>query len=208
MRHKFLVAALLAASIGQAAYADTARERLDSFFTNVKSLKGSFTQQVFDKKGAVTQNSSGDLYLSRPGRFRWVYKTPEPQEMIGDGKNVWIYDKDLEQVTVKPVNQAVSNTPIAILTRLDPPGSQFNVQEIQGGSGLDWHQLVPKQASRDFKYIQLGLDTAGNLKRMVLFDQLGQRTEISLNAQNNVPISGSTFYFSPPRGVDVIGKPQ
>ena len=208
MRNKFLVAALLAASIGQAAYADTARERLDSFFTDVKSLKGTFTQQVFDKKGAVTQNSSGDLYLSRPGRFRWVYKTPEPQEMIGDGKNVWIYDKDLEQVTVKPVNQAVSNTPIAILTRLDPPGNQFNVQEIQGGSGLDWHQLVPKQANRDFKYIQLGLDTAGNLKRMVLFDQLGQRTEISLNAQNNVLISGSTFYFSPPRGVDVIGKAQ
>ena len=208
MRNKFLVAALLAASIGQAAYANTARERLDSFFTDVKSLKGTFTQQVFDKKGAVTQNSSGDLFLSRPGRFRWVYKTPEPQEMIGDGKNVWVYDKDLEQVTVKPVNQAVSNTPIAILTRLDPPGNQFNVQEIQGGAGLDWHQLVPKQANRDFKYIQLGLDTAGNLKRMVLFDQLGQRTEISLNAQNNVPISGSTFYFSPPSGVDVIGKAQ
>lgn len=208
MRNKFLVAALLAASIGQAAYANTARERLDSFFTDVKSLKGTFTQQVFDKKGAVTQNSSGDLFLSRPGRFRWVYKTPEPQEMIGDGKNVWVYDKDLEQVTVKPVNQAVSNTPIAILTRLDPPGNQFNVQEIQGAAGLDWHQLVPKQANRDFKYIQLGLDTAGNLKRMVLFDQLGQRTEISLNAQNNVPISGSTFYFSPPSGVDVIGKAQ
>ena len=202
---KQLITALLLTSMSQVAFAD-ARQNLDNFFTKVASMKGNFTQRAFNKKGQVTQNSSGLLYLSRPGRFRWIYKTPDPQEIIGDGRNVWVWDKDLDQVTVKPANQAISNTPISILTRRDPPGARFHIKPMPKKGGIDWFQLVPKKASRDFRRIDLGFDARGSLRNMTMYDQLGQRTEISLNTQNNVPIAGKTFYFEPPRGADVIGK--
>jgi outer membrane lipoprotein carrier protein len=202
---KQLITALLLTSMSQVAFAD-ARKNLDNFFTKVASMKGNFTQRAFNKKGQVTQNSSGLLYLSRPGKFRWVYKAPDPQEIIGDGRNVWVWDKDLDQVTVKAANQAISNTPISILTRRDPPGARFHIKALPKKGGVDWFQLIPKKASRDFRRIDLGLDARGNLRNMTMYDQLGQRTEISLNTQNNVPIPGKTFYFEPPKGADVIGK--
>ena len=209
MKKTILTAIFVAAtSMSQLAVADAqeARQRLDSFFTKVTSLKGSFKQQVFDKKGQAIQNSSGLMYMSRPGRFRWVYMTPEPQELVSDGKNLWIYDEDLEQVTIKPITSAVSATPMSFLTRKDAPAARFHVKAMPAKGGLDWFQLTPKQASRDFKNIEMGLDAQGNLKRMVMHDQLGQRTDITLNAQSNIPISGGTFYFQAPKGVDVIGK--
>jgi len=202
---KQLMTALLLTGMSQLSFAD-ARQNLDNFFTKVTSMKGSFTQRAYNKRGKVTQNSSGLLYLRRPGKFRWVYKTPDPQEIIGDGRNVWVWDKDLDQVTVKPTSQAVSTTPIAILTRRDPPGARFHIKSLPRKSGIDWFQLVPKKASRDFKRIDLGMDAQGRLRKMVMHDQLGQRTEVNMNMQSNIPISGSTFFFQPPRGADVIGK--
>ena len=188
---------------------DTARARLDNFFTKVNSLAGSFNQQVYDKKGKIIQKAAGQLYLNRPGKFRWVYTTPEPQEIIADGKNVWIYDKDLDQVTVKPMRAAIASTPIAILTRKASPESQFQVSQLPDKkAGLDWFNLKPHRSSRDFKNIQLGLDAKGGLRQMVMFDKLGQKTVINLNVRNNAPVSGKQFYFRPPAGVDVIGTPS
>lgn len=184
---------------------DTARERLNHFFTKVNSLKGSFNQQVFSKKGKLIQNSTGLLYLSRPGKFRWIYKTPDPQIIVGDGKNIWIYDEDLEQVTIKPLNRALSSAPIAILTRKQSPDAQFVVKPMKASGGLDWFQLTPRKKSKDFKSIQLGLDKRG-MRQMIMQDQLGQKTVIKFNTRSNVPISGKQFYFQPPAGVDVIGK--
>ncbi|PID46786.1 MAG: outer membrane lipoprotein carrier protein LolA [Proteobacteria bacterium] len=205
---KTIVTTLLVLGMGaQAMAADSpARQRLDAFFTKVNSLKGSFTQRVYDKRGAVIQNSSGLLYLSRPGRFRWVYMRPEPQEIVSDGRNVWVYDEELEQVTIKPVSAAVTATPAAVLTRRDPPGFRFHIKQLPSKGGQDWFKLVPKAANRDFKFIEMGLDARGQLKRMVMHDQLGQRTELNLNMQHNVPISGGTFYFQIPKGTDVIGR--
>jgi outer membrane lipoprotein carrier protein len=196
---------LVASTSITSAKTDTARERLNNFFTKVSSLKGSFNQQVFSKKGKLIQNSTGLLYLSRPGRFRWIYKTPDPQVIVGDGKNIWIYDEDLEQVTIKPLSRALSSAPIAILTRKQSPDAQFVVKPMKASGGLDWFQLTPRRKSKDFKSIQLGLDKRG-MRQMVMHDQLGQKTVIKLNTQSNVPIPGKTFYFKPPAGVDVIGK--
>jgi outer membrane lipoprotein carrier protein len=188
---------------------DAARERLDYFFTKVNSLKGSFNQQVYDKKGKIIQKAAGQLYLNRPGKFRWVYSTPDPQEIIADGKNVWIYDKDLEQVTVKPMRAAIASTPIAILTRKASAQSQFQVTKLEGRkAGLDWFNLKPHRNSRDFKNIELALDVKGSLRKMVMFDKLGQKTVINLNVKNNAPVSSKQFFFKPPAGVDVIGKPS
>lgn len=183
-----------------------ARMRLNNFFTGVSSLQGSFTQQVFSKKGKVIQNATGLLSMSRPGKFRWVYKTPDPQVIVGDGKNIWVYDEDLEQVTIKPMTQAMSSAPIAILTRKQSPDAQFVVQPIKGAAGLDWFQLTPRKQSKDFRYIEVGMDKKGGMRQMVMYDQLGQRTVVQLNTKVNVPIKGNTFYFKIPQGVDVIGK--
>ena len=199
-------AVLIASSNIAVAKTDTARARLNNFFTKVSSLKGSFNQQVFSKKGKMIQSSTGLLYLSRPGKFRWVYKTPDPQTIVGDGKNIWIYDEDLEQVTIKPLSRAMSSAPIAILTRKQSPDAQFIVKPLKAKGGLDWFQLTPRKASKDFRNIEMGLDAKGNMRQMNMLDQLGQKTVIKLNTQTNVPIAGKTFYFKPPAGVDVIGK--
>ncbi|MCF6189936.1 MAG: outer membrane lipoprotein chaperone LolA [Cocleimonas sp.] len=199
-------ALLIASSNIAVAKTDAARDRLNNFFTKVSSLKGSFNQQVFSKKGKMIQSSTGNLYLSRPGKFRWVYKTPDPQIIVGDGKNIWIYDEDLEQVTIKPLSRAMSSAPIAILTRKQSPDAQFVVKSLKAKGGLDWFQLTPRKASKDFRNIEIGLDAKGNMRQMIMLDQLGQKTVIKLNTQSNVPIAGKTFFFKPPAGVDVIGK--
>jgi outer membrane lipoprotein carrier protein len=125
---------------------------------------------------------------------------------VGDGKNIWVYDEDLEQVTIKPMSQAMSNTPIAILTRKQNPDTQFVVQPLKHNlAGLDWFKLTPRNQSKDFKFIEIGLDKIG-MRQMIMHDQLGQRTVVQLNAKTNIPIKGSTFYFKIPAGVDVIGK--
>lgn len=184
-----------------------ARQQLDNFFTKVTSLKGSFNQQVISKKGKVIQNSTGLLYLYRPGKFRWIYKTPDPQVIVGDGKNIWLYDADLEQVTIKPLTRSMSGAPIAILTRKQSPESQFVVQEITTHiGGFNWFRLTPRRKSNDFKLIEIGLDRNGAIRQMNMFDKLGQKTIIRLNTRSNVPISGKMFSFTPPAGVDVIGK--
>lgn len=186
---------------------DKARKQLNDFFTKMTSLQGSFNQQVISRKGKVIQNSTGLLYLYRPGKFRWVYKTPEPQVIVGDGKNIWLYDEDLEQVTIKPMSRNITGAPIAILTRKQVPESQFLVQEITTHvAGYNWFRLTPRQKSRDFKLLEIGLDKNGRMRQMNMFDKLGQKTIIRLNTRKNVPISGKMFTFTPPAGVDVIGK--
>lgn len=184
-----------------------ARQQLNKFFTQVSSLKGSFNQQVFSKKGEVIQNAKGTLALSRPGKFRWVYSSPDPQTIVADGKNIWVYDEDLEQVTIKPLKQAMAAAPIALLTRKQSPDAQFVITPNVKSGGLDWFDLTPRRKSKDFKMIQLGLNKSG-IRQMVMYDQLGQKTVIQLNVKSNVPIKGDTFYFKPPAGVDVIGKPS
>ena len=199
---------LLFAGVAQLAQAapDVARQQLNTFFTQMNSLKGNFSQQVFSKKGKVIQTAKGTLALNRPGKFRWVYTSPDPQTIVADGKNIWIYDEDLEQVTIKPMRAAISAAPIALLTRKQSPDAQFIVKQMDSkAGGLNWFNLTPRHKSKDFKDMQIGVN-AGGIRQMIMFDQLGQKTVIQLNVKSNVPISGNTFFFKPPAGVDVIGK--
>ncbi len=185
---------------------DAPRQQLNKFFTQMNSLKGNFTQQVYSKKGQVIQNAKGTIALNRPGKFRWVYTSPDPQTIVADGKNIWIYDEDLEQVTIKPMRAAMSAAPIALLTRKQSPDAQFIVKPMNNkAGGLNWFQLTPRHKSKDFSTVQIGLNSSG-IRQMIMFDQLGQKTVIQLNVKSNVPISGNTFFFKPPAGVDVIGK--
>lgn len=185
---------------------DAARHRLNNFFTKVNTVEASFSQQVFSKKGKLIQTSTGNLYLNRPGKFRWEYKTPDPQIIVSDGRNIWIYEEDLDQVTIKPMSTSLSSTPISLLTQKQSPDIKFFVKSMKTkAGGLDWFQLTPRQTSNDFKLVEIGLDSKG-LRQMNMLDQLGQKTVVRLSLKANVPMKSNLFTFKVPEGVDVIGK--
>jgi outer membrane lipoprotein carrier protein len=197
-----LVAAFLACS----AHAG-ARENLDTFTKGLKGLDGRFSQQVFDANGKLKESSSGRVALSAPRLFRWEYVKPYPQLIVADGKKVWVYDPDLEQVTVRPQGVEEQNSPLAALidpSRLD---RDFNVREAESKSGLEWLVLTPKQpADASFQNARLGFG-AGGLARMEVVDALGQRTEIAFSGwKRNPGFAKSTFSYTPPKGVDVVGE--
>lgn len=99
------------------AQADTGTERLNKFMKKAKTVEATFTQEVVSEQGKITQTAIGKFYLKRPGKFRWEYQSPNPQLIVGDGKKLWVYDKELEQVTVKPMKQALGSSPASILDR-------------------------------------------------------------------------------------------
>lgn len=183
------------------------RDKLDEFFTQINTMQSAFTQQVIDDKGALRQSSSGNVYLSRPGKFRWEYAAPDKHEIVADGKNVWIYDVELDQVTVKPMTQALSAAPIGMLTQKQAVDKQFNVEEMEAdGSKLEWFRLTPKKKDSDFTTMDLGVSTTG-VEEMILGDKFGQQTYIKFEGlRTDIDIDSSRFSFTPPKGADVIGK--
>ncbi len=200
---------LLTSLFTTAQAATNARKNLDRFFTSVTTMQGSFIQQLYGKDGTVKETTRGQLYLQRPGKFRWIYTGPEAQQIISDGKNIWIYDQELDQVTVRPLNQTISSTPAVILMQKSIPDSQFKVTEMDDNtSNWDWFYLQPHRKNVDFKAVQLGMDNQGQLQQMVLYDKIGQKTVITFKATSNQPINARQFSFTPPAGVDVIGTPQ
>lgn len=188
------------------ASAQTGTDLLNSFMKSAKTLEATFTQEVLTEKGVITQTSYGQFYLSRPGKFRWSYESPTPQEIISDGKKLWVYDKDLAQVTVKPLKAALGSSPAAILTQKDGLNDDFIVLEKSAREGLQWVDLRPKKKDVEFTKILVGLDQDG-VQAMDLYDNFGQITMIRFQeAAYNVEVSPSSFEFTPPKDVDVIGE--
>ncbi|MGY1520149.1 outer membrane lipoprotein chaperone LolA [Luteimonas sp. A482] len=185
-----------------------AREQLDSFTRGLKGLDGQFTQQVFDDNGRVRESSSGRVALSAPRLFRWEYEKPYPQLIVADGKTVWVYDPDLEQVSRRPQGSAEQDSPLAAL--LDPArlDRDFLVEEDGESDGLQWLVLKPKQNAEEaaFQSARLGMGDTG-LARMEIVDALGQRTQIRFSGwKRNPAFSADTFTYTPPAGVDVVGE--
>ena len=184
-----------------------ARDQLDSFTKGLKSLDGRFTQQVFDSKGKLKESSSGRVALSAPRQFRWEYAKPYPQQIVADGKTVWIYEPDLQQVTKRAQGAEERSSPLTALIDPSKLDAQFAVQESGTSNGLEWVTLTPKgdASSAGFRTAKLGFGPQG-LSRMQVVDQLGQRTDISFSAwKRNAALPAATFRFTPPKGVDVIG---
>ncbi len=184
-----------------------ARDELDAFTKGLKGLDGRFTQQVFDSKGKLKEASSGRVALAAPRQFRWEYAKPYPQLVIADGKTVWIYEPDLEQVTKRPQGAEEQNSPLAALLNPARLDGQFTVKEAGTASGLQWLTLTPKgdAGTAGFRSARLGFGTAG-LAKMQVVDQLGQRTDISFSGwKRNPALPAATFRYVPAKGVDVIG---
>lgn len=182
-----------------------ARDDLNAFTKGLKGLNASFTQQVFNEKGRLKESSSGKLALSAPRLFRWEYLKPYPQLIVADGRKVWVYDPDLQQATVKPQGPEEQNSPLAALVNPAKLDAQFVVKEAAASEGMNWLTLAPRSDDAGFRSARLGF-AQGSLGKMVIVDNLGQRTEIRFTGWKRNPAFGrGTFSYTPAKGVDVIG---
>lgn len=198
-----LLAVLLCAAVS--AVADTATQRLHAFFTDVHTLSADFDQTVLDPNHKQVQSAQGTLYLQRPGRFRWDYTTPYKQLLVGDGKKVWFYDTELEQVTVKNQDAALGGSPAMLLSGDRPLEQSFKVTERGTQDGLDWVELSPKAKDTEFSSVRLGFRSSA-LEAMELTDGFGQTTHLRFTHERRNPLlKNDLFKFVPPDGVDVVG---
>jgi outer membrane lipoprotein carrier protein len=183
---------------------------LDGYLEHLKTLRAEFSQVVTDNRGLTVQQAAGKLTIARPGRFRWEL-TPaggtSPQLMVADGRNLWFYDRDLEQVSVKPAAAALTATPASLLAGDENIRARFTVSPAGRRDGFDWVKVVPKEGDADFREAQLAF-LRNELKRMVLKDKLGQTVRLDfINSERNAPVAEAELKFTPPEGADVIGTP-
>ena len=186
--------------------AATGKQRLHAFFSEVVSVRANFKQQVLGKEKQTLQETSGEMLLLRPGKFRWDYNKPYEQQIVSNGKKVWLYDVDLEQVTVKAVDKALGSTPALLLSSDTPIEQNFTITELGDEQNLQWVELVPIQKESGFERLVLAFDKK-NLVSMELHDAFGQVTRLTFSdIQRNPLIDPASFDFIPPKDVDVIGE--
>jgi outer membrane lipoprotein carrier protein len=178
--------------------------QLKAFLLVSKSVSADFKQVLINEAGNPTQTSNGVFYLQRPGKFRWDYKTPFKQEIVSNSGKVWFYDTDLEQVTVKKIDESLGSTP-ALLLSGDVSLEDNYTMEGQGTEGvMQWVKLLPKNQDSSFKYVLIGLEK-GKLAGMELSDNFGQLTRIYFsNLVLNAPLKQTLFEFQAPKGADVF----
>jgi len=190
-----------------ASFAADSIARVDAYLARLSTLTAVFVQVVQDKQGQVTERATGTLSISRPDRFRWDYQQPYAQTIVADGKKLWLYDPDLEQVTVRSLAQGLGATPAMLLSGAGKVGDAFTAGPIEQQQGLTWYRLAPKQKGSDFERVSLGFDDRNELAAMELVDKLGQTTTIEFSqVKRGAPLDGSLFRFVPPDGADVIGE--
>jgi outer membrane lipoprotein carrier protein len=199
---------------------------LDKYLDNLRTLRTSFVQTLADPHGREIDRANGTLIVLRPGKFSWDIH-PQPvagdtsaanttptsgggagQLMVCDGVNLWFYDRDLQQVTVKPVDAALSATPAMLLSGAVDVRKSFTISPVGQREGLDWVLVEPNGAQADFRRALFGFEL-GNLRRMILEDKLDQTATIIFEKiERNGPVRPAEVSFTPPAGVDVIGTPR
>ncbi len=185
-----------------------AANQVEQFFANLQTLDADFVQQVQNQEQGMLQESSGHVWIHRPGRFRWNYQTPYEQELVADGRNLWTYDRDLEQVTVKPAAEVLTDTPAMLLSGGKDVTSLFSITAMTGEGTLEWYRLIPKTSDSTVQEIHLGF-VGTELQVMQIQDSFGNLTRLDFQqVQRNQPLEPDLFEFSPPPGTDLIGTPQ
>jgi outer membrane lipoprotein carrier protein len=201
MRFLFLAALFFSASV-QA----NSLERFKTFVRDTQSARADFEQKVHDRSGKLTQESKGSFVFQRPGLFRWVYAKPVDQVIVGDGERVWIHDRDLNQVTVRRLSNALGSTPAALLAGSADIEKAFELSDAGAKDGLEWLEARPREREAGFERVRIGFDAEG-LRGMELYDHFGQRTLLRfLNLRRNPKVDRSEFRFEPPKGADVLGE--
>jgi outer membrane lipoprotein carrier protein len=204
-RIRFAIAVLALASSSLAVAG--ARGQMSAFTKGLSGLDARFEQHVFDPNGRPSETSSGSVKLSAPRQFRWEYQKPSPQLIVADGNHIWIYDPELDQVTVRNQSFEEQGSPLSVLIDPTELDRQYKVSEGGKAGNLEWLVLVPKKGDEaPFQKAKLGF-SGNRLVRMELNDALGQRTVIGFSPwQRNPRFPASTFKFTPPKGADVVGS--
>jgi outer membrane lipoprotein carrier protein len=201
-----LVLGLARASFAQEESAG--QQLIDDFVNDVQTMSGRFEQQLIDADDLVVDESSGTIEIQKPGRFRWTYLEPYEQILVADGLNVWSYDVDLEQVTVKAQAEVLASTPALLLGGSQNVLDDFEYIGSFEDRGTVWVQLKPETTDNGFTKVELGFNE-GKLSRMIFSDNLGQTTLIAFfDLSLNESIDEHRFSFSPPDDVDVVGQPS
>ncbi len=197
-----LSAPLLLLACSFPAWADVVTD-LQATLSAMRTMQGEFIQTVTARSGKV-QVSQGSFAIQRPGKFRWHYRKPYEQLIVGDGKDVWLHDPDLDQVTVKSMNKALDASPAALLAGENNLDHRYALKPLQAREGLSWVDAAPKQSDSNFNSVRLGF-VHNEIRKMELEDSFGQTTRIEFrNSVINGKPEASLFRFTPPKGADVI----
>ena len=180
-------------------------EKLKEFIAATHSAQAEFTQVVLDQNGKRIQSASGVMQFQRPGKFRWTYRKPYEQVIVGDGEKFWLYDVDLNQVTVKKLDAALGSSPAALLSGSNEIERGFNLTESGSQDGLDWLQAVAKTHDSSFGKILMAFNAQAELVIMELNDTFGHKTVLRFSGlKRNPQLPSSQFRFMPPKGADVL----
>jgi outer membrane lipoprotein carrier protein len=193
---------LLISGAVQAAAIDDLR----SFVANTHSARATFTQTVVSKSGRKPQRANGSMAFARPGKFRWTYDKPYQQLIVGDGDKLWVFDQDLNQVTVKTLGKALGSSPAALLAGDDAIEKNFKLSEGGRADGVDWVEAEARAQDSSFERLRIGF-SGGSLKAMEVVDNFGQTTTLEFGPlERNPALPASLFHFVPPKGADVVGE--
>jgi outer membrane lipoprotein carrier protein len=205
-----LHAAAPPAASAPAGAASTGTE-LDAYLAALNTWQAVFTQTVVDSRGKRVGTGRGRLTIVRPGRFRWE-SSPDGaddavQLLIADGRNLWFYDRDLDQATVKPQQEALPQSPAMLLAGGADLRAAFKVSSGGRRDGYDWVTAQPKDSKSDFREARFGF-RAGELQQLVVVDKLSQRSTLVFSeVRRNTVVDPQLVTFTVPRGADLIGKP-
>lgn len=207
LRYAAIVILGIAISVSiKSAMAASDEDRLERFFRDLTTLRADFSQVVLDENLTPLEESTGRLWISRPNRFRWDYHAPFPQQIIADGRRVWVYDVELEQVTVRNQETALDRTPAILLAGNGDLELDYEVKDLGLQGSVFWVVLHPKAAGGSFSEVQLGFQNY-TLRQIQLLDNLSHITRIVLtHVEENPEISATRFSFTPPEGVDLIAE--
>jgi periplasmic chaperone LolA len=179
-------------------------DALKAFVADTRTAKADFSQTVLDKNGATRQQTSGTMAFSRPGKFRWAYQKPFEQLIVGDGSKIYLYDVDLQQVTIKQLDQALGSSPAALLAGNNEIDKFYVLADAGTHDGLTWLSATPKDKDGSFNQILMGFNQR-TLAEMRIRDNFGLTTVLKIShLERNPKLPPSTFKFTPPPGVDVI----
>ena len=177
---------------------------LSDFFNNTNSMRAQFNQVVTDTQGRKIQEVKGSMQLQRPNKFRWDYSKPYEQQIISDGKQVFLYDTDLQQVTIRELSKALGSSPAALLAGGDAVEKSFTIKNAVRKDGLTWVLALPKDKESGFERVILGFKDE-KLRKMELYDSFNHITLITFDdVERNPVLQNSNFLFTPPKGVDVV----
>lgn len=182
-------------------------DSLKSFIQETRTVSANFSQTLYDKSARALQESKGTMQFERPEKFRWTYEKPYEQLIVGDGTQVWFYDRDLNQVTARQFNIAIGSSPAALLAGSSTIEDNFLLTELGLQNGIEWLEAIPKSKESIFEFIQMGFSPQGALKIMALRDNFGQTTILTFSdLDKNPKLPADVFKFIPPDNADVISE--